>query len=142
MTDTIVVKPEVTAVVFRKWKNGDIIALFPLENADLDNAGLCSSFEHVGQHGSADYNGVISRTRPATPTEYDYLKAELEDTPYNYKLRVLLRAPNGHYDKRRKPIDNHWANVRQERERQQKEYEESYEFKRKRWDEAVKTAKE
>jgi len=82
-----------TVVVFRKWRDksviGDgVIALFPEID---DGRGMCSSFEHVGQHGAADYDGVISRTRAADPAEYAALKAELEAAPYNYKLDVRKR---------------------------------------------------
>jgi hypothetical protein len=41
------------------------------------------SYEHIGQHGGADYQGVIDRTVPATEAEYSGLKRELEGTGYN-----------------------------------------------------------
>jgi len=72
-------EPELTTVVFRRWyKQEDgtgVIALFP----DVDEGrGMCSSYEHMGQHGAASYTGVVSRTRPATATEYADLKRELD----------------------------------------------------------------
>ena len=78
-----------TVVVFRRWRafGQTVIALFPEE---VDR-GFCSSFEHVGQHGSADYHGVIRKTTPATPEEYADLKKELESQPYNYVLHVKQR---------------------------------------------------
>lgn len=86
-----------TDVVFRKWKDhkesdfGDgVVALFPGIDA---GSGLVSSFMHVGQHGGADYTGVISRTRPATEEEYAALMRELQTAPYDYKLRVIKRRP-------------------------------------------------
>ena len=84
-------------VIFRKWyrrcDGTGIIALFPAE--DWDRAGtLCTSYEHVGQHGGADYAGVISRTRPATPDEYAALARELEAAPFGYRLIVRKRAPH------------------------------------------------
>lgn len=141
-----------TRVVFRKWKKNDgswgsdgIIALFPLDHCDLDNEALCNSFEHVGQHGGADYDGVIRQTVPATPEEYADLKREIESPPYNYKLRVCKRAPNGNRDTRAKPINDHWRKVQDENaarlKAERKAHEESYEVKRKRWDEAVASAK-
>ena len=85
-----------TVVVFRKWQGGrdghGVIALFP----DIDHIrqyGMVSSFEHVGQHGAADYTGVVTRTRPAKPAEFADLKKELESPPYNYKLRTVMRRP-------------------------------------------------
>ena len=82
---------EKTVVIFRKWKvqtdPGDIIALFPWVE---ESPGRCSSFEHVGQHGPADYCGVISRTTPATPAEYAGLRRELEQS-YGYNLTIRER---------------------------------------------------
>lgn len=80
-----------TVVVFRKWKDtGDVIALFPEDDA---GQGMISSFEHVGQHGAADFGGVVSRTVPATEDEYAALKRELESAPYEYQLKVRRRRP-------------------------------------------------
>ena len=80
---------DITAVIFRKWRNlkgGGILALFP----GVDEAReLCSSYEHVGQHGIADYLHCIARTTPATPAEHAELKAELEGLGYN--LRIMKR---------------------------------------------------
>jgi hypothetical protein len=83
-----------TTVVFRKWyrksDGNGVIALFPQEMADAVHV---SCFEHVGQHGSADYTGVLSRTRAAKPAEYADLMRELESEPYTYWLDVKRRAP-------------------------------------------------
>mgnify|MGYP001599051550 CR=1 FL=1 len=83
---------DLTAVVFRVWNQwaGNrslyVFALFP----EIDEGGgLCSSYEHVGQHGAADYQGCIARTTPATPAEYADLRAELEGLGYN--LRIMKR---------------------------------------------------
>jgi hypothetical protein len=84
---------DVTAVLFRVWpakQGGGVIALFPLID---EGRGLCSSFEHVGQHGGADLIGVIHATRRARPEEYAALKRELERAPYEYKLKVYQRRP-------------------------------------------------
>lgn len=76
---------EQTVVIFRKWKdNTSILALFPYE---AENLGLCSSYEHVGQHASADYRGCIARTTPATPAEYKDLADELTRIGYNLKIQ-------------------------------------------------------
>ncbi len=91
-----------TMVVFRKWyrksDGNGVIALFPLVSAQGgraygDASGMVQSFEHVGQHGAADYAGVLSRTRPAKPAEYADLLKELESPPYDYWLDVKRRAP-------------------------------------------------
>ena len=86
---------EQTPVIFRKWRTseGGILALFPsLPHNEL----LCQSYEHVGQHGGADYTGMMARTRPASKKEYADLKRELESAPYNYKLQVCTRRTVQH----------------------------------------------
>jgi len=79
-------------VMFRMWR-GEVIALFV--NSNADNAGHCQSYQHVGQHGAADCNGIIRESRPATPAEYASLKRELEGAPYHYQLRVMQRSTRG-----------------------------------------------
>jgi len=83
---------ETTPVVFRKLKKdpqkGEVIALFPEER---ELCGLCSSYMHVGQHGSADFIGIIKNSTPAKPDEYAPLMKELESAIYGYKLDV--RSP-------------------------------------------------
>ena len=82
-----------TRVVFRKW-DGDIIALFPDEAYNTDPR-LCTSYLHVGQHGSADPKHIVASSKLATPEEYADLKKELESIGYN--LLVLKRCPaNSH----------------------------------------------
>ena len=87
-------KEQITVVVFRKRpksEGGGILALFPYENHD--GAGrYCVSYEHVGQHGAADYRGCIRRTKAAKPEEYADLKRELEGYHYFYRLAVRQRA--------------------------------------------------
>ena len=81
-----------TPVIFRKWpksEGGDIIAIFPTETGTLDPY-TSSSYEHVGQHGSADPVGLIQRTTPAKPSEYADLLAELESVGYD-DLKVVQR---------------------------------------------------
>ena len=78
-----------TKVVFRVWLNkydakGEVIALFP----EIEQGrGLCSSYMHVGQHSDASYYHMITRTRPAKPSEYASLKRELENIGYNLDVR-------------------------------------------------------
>jgi len=80
---------EKTLVVFRYWhKDKDypnVIALFPEIE---DHWPYCSSYEHIGQHGGADYHGVVASTRPASESEYRDLKEELESLGYNLLIRT------------------------------------------------------
>ncbi len=94
---------ETTPVVFRVWpksNGGGVIALFPTLPGSTSDPYSCDSFEHVGQHGSADCTGTIRGTRAAKPDEYASLKRELESPPYEYKLKVYARVPRSMNDKR------------------------------------------
>ena len=74
-----------TVVVFRKYKDdGAILALFP---AEPYNHNQCMSYQHVGQHGGADYGHCISATIPASESEYGLLKRELEQIGYNLLIK-------------------------------------------------------
>jgi hypothetical protein len=86
-------------VVFRRWKNtGDVIALFPELPADL-GGDHCDSYEHVGQHGGADYHGVVQHTKPCSPDDAADLVAELRTI--GYVLRPIKRASHVHHEARR-----------------------------------------
>ena len=87
-----------TIVVFRKWRpNKDqdegIIALFPYEI--YNNTGLVNSYEHIGQHGGADYQHCILNTVPAKAYEYNELKSILEGIGYD--LEVIQRYSRKRY---------------------------------------------
>lgn len=86
-------------VVFRKWRDtGDVIALFPELPSDIYGR-FCESYEHVGQHGGADYHGVVRQTFPATPEESAALSVELNRI--GYRLMPLSRASWRHHERRR-----------------------------------------
>lgn len=74
----------ITEVMFRKFRDGDIIALFPYEIFNF--RGNVMSYMHVGQHGEAAYEDAIMGSTPATEEEYADLKKELENIGYNLKL--------------------------------------------------------
>ena len=76
--------------VFTGRNGGDVIALFPELPADVPKR-LITSYQHVGQHGAADYTIVHGATRPATPAEYAPLQRELEGKPYGYTLAIRRR---------------------------------------------------
>jgi hypothetical protein len=77
-----------TITVFRKYKEGDVIALFP---EDKGNNYRVSCYQQVGQHGEADYHGVVRSTKPALPHEYADLKRELQGHPYHYNIEARKR---------------------------------------------------
>ena len=95
-----------TVVIFRKWReNDDIIALFPELPSDLFGQ-FCDAYEHVGQHGGADYRGVVQITTPATAEESAELAREL--ARIGYQLRPLRRASSWHHQHRVKTARKLW----------------------------------
>lgn len=79
-----------TPVIFRQFKGGDILALFPADPADTAGQ-FCTCYAHIGQHSSADYNATIAQSKPAKPVEYADLKAELESVGYD-DLKIYQRS--------------------------------------------------
>lgn len=74
-------------VVFRKWPDGTIDALMPYES-ELDYKVAC--YSRIGQHCQADYDFVMSKTRPALESEYKDLLKEL--LSLDYEVTVIKRA--------------------------------------------------
>lgn len=72
----------VTEMLFRKDKEGDIVAIMPYE---IYSRNFVDSYQHCGQH-SACHLSFIEDTTPATPEEYADLKRELEGIGYNVKV--------------------------------------------------------
>ena len=88
-----------TPVVLRIWKTGiGVLALFPTLPSD-QYGHCCSSFESVGQHGSADYSRCIQKTRPATRAESESLIQELNQCGYD--LQIIKRATAAMHAKRK-----------------------------------------
>jgi hypothetical protein len=88
-----------TLVIFRRWRDSDnIIALFPEIPADI-NGWFCEAYEHVGQHGGADYQNVIAATKPVEPEDAADLADEL--TRIGYKLMPIRRASQRNHEARR-----------------------------------------
>ena len=77
---------EKTKVVFRKFKDGDIIALFPEIEGGVNQKGECMSYMHIGQHSGASY-ALVYDTKLAKPEEYADLFAELEGIGYNLDVK-------------------------------------------------------
>lgn len=78
-----------TKVVFRMFGEGECIALFPDIPGNIAD-GTVLSYMHSGQHGAAEYSGIIASTRPASAAQYTGLLAELCAVGYD-DLRVVSR---------------------------------------------------
>ena len=70
-----------TKVVFKKFEDGEVIALFPQEAGDLDPRTM-QSYMHVGQH-SAAHEDFAQEIELASPEEYADLQAELVRIGYD-----------------------------------------------------------
>lgn len=82
---TFPVLPE-PRIIFRKFKEGDVIALLPDNPA---NYGKVDSYQHVGQHGESDL-AITRSTVKATPEEYGPLLRELQGI-YGRQFRIMAR---------------------------------------------------
>lgn len=70
-----------TKVIFRKFADGQIIALFP----EMPEGFLIGSYMHVGQHGTAS-KGIVQTTKLATPEECTDLFNEIESIGYDLQI--------------------------------------------------------
>lgn len=76
-------------VLFRKYPEGDILAIFP--EIPADRFGYeCTVYQHLGQHGGGDCQGMMQATKPAKPSEYKALKRELESIGYELEVRERI----------------------------------------------------
>ena len=73
---------EITKVIFRKFSDGEIIALFP---GIPEHHYMIMSYMHIGQHGAAS-KGLVQTTKLATPDEFEELYYELLSIGYNLKI--------------------------------------------------------
>lgn len=69
-----------TKVIFKKFIEGDIIALFPNEIADPNNNIM--SYQHIGQHGAASPD-LLHGLEDAKPSEYNDLLKEIISIGYD-----------------------------------------------------------
>lgn len=86
-----------TDVMFRKdiTKNfkGEIFAVFP-NNPDTYE-GNVTTYQHVGQHSTGDYQVCLQQSKPATAKESADLKREMEGIGYD--LNVVCRQNREKY---------------------------------------------
>lgn len=86
-------------VMIRVWRTdpNDVFALFPAIPATTTGRE-CQSYQHVGQHGAADYDLCIRKSRPAHRQEAANLLRELQKI--GYKPKVIQRAGRRYLDQR------------------------------------------
>ena len=86
-----------TDVIFRKWKNNEVIAIFPEIPFKQKNPSTCMSYQKIGQHGEYAL-ACRDITKLATEQEYQSLKKELETI--GYKFNVISKATRKHFNQR------------------------------------------
>lgn len=92
-----------TKVIFRKWNNGQIIALFPGEAADACE-DHCSSFDKQCGHSAACCDSIILLSRPPSSDEYAELREAL--VRLGYSLKIARRTSASDRLARRAQIKN------------------------------------
>lgn len=81
-------KKETLKVVFRKFNNGEIIAIFP----ELTHRGYrVTTYMHIGHHSEDDHHAIVQQTKLASENEYQDLLKELEKIYFEYDLRVMKK---------------------------------------------------
>lgn len=68
-------------VDFRKFENGEVIAIFVDKEYKKKSNGYYMSYMHIGQHGDCDPN-LLNELEKANKDEYNSLKKELESLGY------------------------------------------------------------
>lgn len=86
-----------TPVIFRKFDDGDIIALFP--TVPGDTIETCLSYMCIGQHCAASLE-IISGTKLANECEYKDLLTELQSIGYS-DLKVYKRNHQSFFELRK-----------------------------------------
>jgi hypothetical protein len=79
-----------TAVIIRRWRAGPrtLIAIFPKID---EEPGRVLCYEHIGQHGSGDYQRIIGRTMPVWEHHPDVVALRDELTKIGYRLKLYRR---------------------------------------------------
>ena len=75
-------------VVFRKFDNGEVIAMFP-QFTNKRNYRI-DSYMHIGQHGECDPM-IVHDTKLATENEYESLLKEIQSIYHDYDIRVMKK---------------------------------------------------
>lgn len=73
-------------VTFRKFEDGEVIAIFPEEKWNLE--GNLTSYIHTGQHGACSPD-LLTELEITTPTEYNELLHELQDVVGYVNIEIV-----------------------------------------------------
>ena len=87
-------KENKTRVIFRMFRDGEVIALFPHEDG---GNGYIMSYMHIGQHGAASPL-IVNDTTQATPEQYKELFEELQSIGYSLEIGKRMSKRPKTYD--------------------------------------------
>ena len=73
-------------VTFRKFEDGEVIAIFVNEAYKNESNGYYLSYMHIGQHSDC-YFKLVDELDKASEKEYMLLKNELES--FGYELNII-----------------------------------------------------
>ena len=83
-------KKELLKVVFRKFNDGEIIALFPDIKFGCPHYEIMS-YMHIGQHTEVDHHAILEQTKLATEEEYQTLLNEIKNIYHDYDIKVMKK---------------------------------------------------
>ena len=78
-----------TKVIFRKEKNGEVLAVFPEFPGDNNPYRTCACYSHIGQHGAMALDYIKSTSELKYRMDYQDLYDELVSVGYD--LEVVTR---------------------------------------------------
>ena len=81
---------QILKVVFRKFNDGEIIALFPQIKFGCPHYEIMS-YMHIGQHGEVDHHAILEQTKLATEEEYQTLLNEIKNIYHDYDIKVMKK---------------------------------------------------
>lgn len=99
---------EKTSVMFRKFINGDIVAIFPEEEGD-NNLETCMAYfsDNFKKRSYCEPNDIINITVEATPNEYEKFQQKLKDI--GFVMKVVKKITTGMSRKRKNKYKNNWG---------------------------------
>ena len=81
---------QILKVVFRKFNDGEIIALFPQIKFGCPHYEIMS-YMHIGQHTEVDHHAILEQTKLATKEEYQTLLNEIKSIYHDYDIKVMKK---------------------------------------------------
>ena len=81
---------QILKVVFRKFNDGEVIALFPDIKFGCPYYQIMS-YMHIGQHGEVDHHAILEQTKLATEEEYQALLNEIKSIYRDYDIKVMKK---------------------------------------------------